>query len=89
MSLKCDLRHKFCVFILYIIHVINLEKDKKMKITATANYSAQTFTIRKTDGEFKSKYRTIRLSKDEFNSCLHNTENDWKQFLKSDDYYVV
>ena len=55
-------------------------------ISATPNHSARTFTLR-TDTGFK--YRTIKLSQEEFNSCLSNTNNDWKQFLKSDDYYIV
>ena len=49
------------------------------------NHSKRTFTIR-TD---VAKYRTIRMSKDEFNSCLNNTGQDWKQFLRSSDYYKV
>jgi hypothetical protein len=52
----------------------------------SANHSARTFTIRKESG---IKYRTVKLSKEEFNSCLYNTENDWKQFLTSSDYYLV
>ena len=61
-----------------------------MKIKVTPNYSKRTFTIRKTyeDGQ-KVKYRTIPFSQQEFDSELMNTENDWKQFLKSNDYYKV
>lgn len=55
-------------------------------ITATANYSARTFTIRTSTG---NKYRTIKLSKEEFKSCLNNTSNDWADFLKSNDYYSI
>ena len=51
----------------------------------SANHSKRTFTIR-TD---VAKYRTIRLSKEEFQSCLNNTGQDWKQFLRSSDYYKV
>jgi hypothetical protein len=29
------------------------------------------------------------LSKEEFNSCLNNTGNDWVNFLKSSDYYKI
>jgi hypothetical protein len=59
-------------------------------IVAKANYSKRTFTIKKyIDGRLYATYSTIQLSKDEFNSELNNTENDWKQFLKSDDYYRV
>ncbi|WP_122333109.1 hypothetical protein [Parabacteroides sp. AF48-14] len=55
------------------------------EINVKANHSKRTFTIR-VEG---SKYRTVQLSKEEFNSCLHNTANDWADFLKSDDYYLV
>ena len=59
-------------------------------IKATANQSKRTFTIRKyIDGKLFAKYRTIQMSQEEFDSEEMNTENDWKQFLKSDDYYKV
>ena len=51
----------------------------------SANHSKRTFTIR----TYVAKYRTIRLSKEEFQSCLNNTVQDWKQWLRSDDYYKV
>jgi len=35
------------------------------------------------------RYRTCQMSKDEFNSCLNNTGNDWSNFLKSNEYYKV
>lgn len=63
----------------------NLTTITGRKISVTANKSAKTFTIR-TNG---SKYRTIKMSKDEFNSCENNTGNDWADFLKSSDYYLV
>lgn len=59
-------------------------------IKVTPNHEKRTFTIRKQrDGKTYAKYRTIKLSKEEFNSELNNTENDWRQFLKSEDYYPV
>jgi hypothetical protein len=59
-------------------------------IKVTANQSKRTFTIRKyIDGKFSTKYRTIEMNKEEFDIGEMNTENDWKQFLKSDDYYTV
>lgn len=70
----------------------------KEVITAKANQSNRTFTIRKYVEGDKSqnktskliaKYRTIPMSIEEFESCENNTENDWKQFLKSEDYYAV
>ncbi len=61
-------------------------KERTKTITATPNHSKRTFTLRDSNG---AKYRTIRLSQEEFQSCLHNTNNDWLQFLKSDAYYII
>ena len=36
-----------------------------------------------------NKYKTVKLSKGEFLTEINNTENDWIQFLKGSDYYVV
>jgi len=59
-------------------------------IKVASNQSKRTFTIRKYfNGKVFAKYRTIEMSKEEFDSEEMNTENDWKQFLKSDDYYSV
>lgn len=55
------------------------------KIKVRSNQSKRTYTI-VTDG---SVYRTLPMSKEEFQSCQHNTGNDWNQFLKSNDYYKV
>ncbi len=60
-------------------------------IKATANQSKRTFTIRKNypDGTIL-KYRTGPMSKEEFENCEMNTENDWKDFLRTDgSYYEV
>ena len=54
-------------------------------LRVSSNQSARTFTIRTDSG----RYRTNRLSQEEFDSCENNTGNDWNQFLKSDDYYRV
>jgi hypothetical protein len=51
----------------------------------SSNKSARTYTI-KTDA---ATFRTFRMSKEEFNSCLYNTGQDWQHFLNSDDYYKV
>lgn len=64
--------------------LITLGKDKNM-LKVSPNHTKKTFTIRK-DGV---KYRTCEMSKDEFDSCLNNTERDWKIFLKSNNYYTV
>ena len=58
--------------------------------TATPNHKKRTFTIRTyINDKINAKYRTIKLSKAEFENELNNTENDWNQFLKSSDYYLV
>ena len=55
-------------------------------MTTTPNHSKRTFTIVK-DG---SKYRTNRMSSEEFNDALYWTEKDWNDYLKtSQDYYLV
>ena len=65
-------------------------KAGKVTIKATANQSKRTFTIRKyVDGKLLTKYRTTPMSQQEYYSNEMNTENDWTQYLKSDDYYVV
>lgn len=64
--------------------LITLGKDRDA-LKASPNHAKKTFTIRK-DGV---KYRTCEMSKDEFDSCLHNTERDWRKFLKSNNYYTV
>ena len=59
-------------------------------IKATPNFTDRTFTIRTfLNGKLNNKYRTIKLSKPEFESELNNTENDWIQFLKYNDYYLL
>ena len=56
------------------------------EIKISANQSKRTFTIR-TNG---SKYRTSPMSKQEFESANNFwTGNDWNQFLKTDEYFVV
>ena len=60
------------------------------KLTATPNYSARTFTLRvRYEDGTTTKYRTIKLNNEEFQSELNNSENDWFQFLKGGDYYKV
>ena len=59
-------------------------------LITTANQAKRTFTIRQfVDGELFAKYRTITMNREEFDSNEFNTENDWSQFLKTDDYYRV
>ena len=59
-------------------------------IKASPNYKNRTFTIRTfINGKLNNKYRTIQMSKKEFEAELNNTQNDWSQFLKSNDYYLL
>ena len=63
---------------------------KNRKIRVKANHSARTFTIRTYNGkELIAKYRTIKMSREEFESNLDNTEKDWEYFLRTSDYYKV
>jgi hypothetical protein len=65
-----------------------------LSIEATPNYSKRTFTIRRlwVDGgkkELYSKYRTTKMSKDDFESSLYNTENDWHHFLRANEVVTI
>lgn len=62
----------------------------KTTITALGNERTKTYDIVKTwnDGT-KVIYRTTELTDQEFEDFEYNTENDWKDFLKtSQDYFV-
>lgn len=52
----------------------------------TSNQSLRHFTIIKDDG---TKYRTFKMSIDEFIENENSTLLDWEQFLKSDEYYKL
>lgn len=56
-----------------------------MKIKS--NKSKRTFTIRKES----AKFRTLEMSKNEFDECECNTNEDWKDFLRtqSGSYYEL
>jgi len=59
-------------------------------IRVTANQKRRLFTIRKyTNGKMYAKYRTLQMSQEEFESNEMNTDNDWLQFLKTDEYEVI
>lgn len=52
----------------------------------SSNKQKRTFTIRT---EY-AKYRTFQFTKEEFEHAdLFWTGNDWKQFLKNNNYYKV
>jgi hypothetical protein len=51
----------------------------------STNYSLRTFTIYTES----AKYRTLKMSQDEFNDAIYNTGNDWQNFLLTSNYYKV
>lgn len=78
------------------LYIMKQLKNKIMKATSfktisrrtlkvSANQSKRTYTI-KTES---ATYRTIKLSKEEFEECWYNTGNDWQNFLRGADYYKV
>jgi hypothetical protein len=36
-----------------------------------------------------AKFRTMSMSKYEFELCLTYTANDWKYYLRTEEYYIV
>ena len=63
----------------------NLKTISGRTISATANNSKRSFTIR-VNG---SKYRTHSMSVEDFNECLHNTANDWQNYLNTEIYINI
>lgn len=51
----------------------------------TSNKTLRHYTI-KTES---AKFRTYKLTREEFNNMDYFTGNDWQNFLKTDDYYKV
>ena len=62
---------------------------EKLKIISS-NKRERTITIQKTyDDGTKVVYKSVTLARDEYHYYTnHATENDIRQFLKSDDYYI-
>ena len=54
-------------------------------INVSANKSKRTFTI----VTESAKYRTLQMSREEFESCEFNTADDWQNLLRTDAYYQV
>ena len=63
----------------------NLTTNTGRELKVSSNKSKRTFTIITESG----KYRTLPMSREEFNNNLYNTGNDWQNFLKSDEYYKI
>jgi len=60
----------------------------KTEIKAVSNKAKKTFTISKyNNGKLISKYKTIPLSKQEFEENELNTQSDWLNFLKNSNEY--
>jgi hypothetical protein len=51
----------------------------------TSNKTERTYTIRKNG----SKFKTSRMTKEEWNECQHNTIKDWENFLKCGSYTKI
>ena len=69
----------------YIIMSSTVGVAKDSAITVRANHSKRTYTIR--TGTLK--YRTCRFSKEEFGENEWNTSSDWKNFLRTEDFYYL
>lgn len=55
-------------------------------INIKSNKNKRTYTIR----TLSSKYRTHKMSKEEFENAYFWTANDWQQFLNAtEEYYIV
>lgn len=53
------------------------------QIKVTANENRRTYTIRQQEsGRTWAKYRTVRLSREEFEELQQNTSEDWLSFLR-------
>tara|TARA_R110000782_G_scaffold39401_1_gene91578 strand:+ start:199 stop:396 length:198 start_codon:yes stop_codon:yes gene_type:complete len=58
-------------------------------LKVTANEGEKTFSIKVYfDGNFFTEYITVKMNQEEFEEAENNTENDWKQFLKTGSYYI-
>jgi len=54
-------------------------------IEVTSNVKNRTFTIKKNG----TTYRTGKFSKPEFEEAEYNTEKDWNNFLRTQDFYSI
>ena len=62
----------------------------KRILRVSPNRAKRTFTLRfYYENGTVVKYRTMRMSIEEFRVIEWNTENDWIDFLRTDEYYLV
>jgi hypothetical protein len=54
-------------------------------IKVSSNKKRRHFTIVTST----AKFRTAQMGKYEFELCLTYTANDWKHFLRTEEYYIV
>ena len=75
-------------------HKLTLKNNEMKTLTTitnevyriSSNKAKRTFTIRTNS----AKFRTLQFAKEEFEHAdFFWTGNDWRQFLKTDDYYKV
>ena len=69
---------------------MRVDKKNNWYYNVASNESKLTFTIRsQKNGKTIFKYRTITFTPDEFYEMCYNTQEDWHQFLKTDEYYLI
>lgn len=62
-----------------------LQTITKRELKVSSNKRERTFRIKTESATFK----TLPMSKEEFNSANYWTGQDWQVFLRTDDYYKV
>jgi len=69
---------------------------RKRYYKVTPNHGKRTFTIRvqmhlhpNLAEKTVFKYRTNVFDQDEFDSMYFNTQIDWDNFMKNDEYYLI
>lgn len=62
-----------------------LQRITKRELKVSSNKRERTFRIKTESATFK----TLPMSKEEFNSANYWTGQDWQVFLRTDDYYQI
>lgn len=64
-------------------------RRSKESLQVTQNEEERTFTIKSIiDGKLFATYETIEMTQEEFEEEENNTKNDWKNFLKTNQYHT-